>query len=260
MGFLDSMLGELVRRETGFNATRLIRKVGTKRLLMMGGAALAGGVLAQKAGRSNLGGSGADGFGSAMFGAGGSSTMSGSGVRREANLPPLPGTSSSAGVPPVPTGSEEKSVVPDLPNLASADGANAVIDSGDSNPELLYAIIRTMVSAALSDGELASQEKSAIERHLGESGLNDRQQAQVRRDLVVPAAPAELAGMLPEGEDPEILLEFAVLVLRADGELADTEVRWLESLAGLLDVDVDVDEDGRTVVSELVRDLFPPAE
>ena len=46
MGFLDRLVSDMIHRETGFNARRLVRRVGGKNILLLGGAALAGGVLA----------------------------------------------------------------------------------------------------------------------------------------------------------------------------------------------------------------------
>ncbi len=241
MGFLDSMVGELVRRETGFNATRLIRRIGSKRLLMMGGAALAGGMLSQKSQGAGTGSF----LRSAGVGSVSSPTASG-GVPAASHLPPLPtaGAAGLPGLPPVPVPmAPATSEVPPLPKEDKAQ-----------SQELLYAIVRTMVAAALSDGMLDPREKAAIQEHLSDSGLTDQQQSQIRRDLVIPAAAAELAGMLPEGEDPETLLEFAVLVLRADGELKAKELQWLADLAELLGVD----ESRRlALLKELAGDLFP---
>ena len=42
MGLLESMISQAIRRETGINPRRLIRKIGGGNLLMAGGAALAG--------------------------------------------------------------------------------------------------------------------------------------------------------------------------------------------------------------------------
>ena len=57
MGFLDRMLSDAIEQSTGFKAKKLVRRIGSRRLLAMGGAALAGGMLAQSAGaRSSFGG------------------------------------------------------------------------------------------------------------------------------------------------------------------------------------------------------------
>jgi hypothetical protein len=51
MSLLDDLLGDLVYRSTGFRAGRLVRKIGAKNILLLGGAALAGGLAAQSLNR-----------------------------------------------------------------------------------------------------------------------------------------------------------------------------------------------------------------
>ena len=67
-------------------------------------------------------------------------------------------------------------------------------------PEVTYAVVRTMVAAALADGHLAPEEKAIIQKHLGESGLSEAQTAQVHQDLVLPPGPAELAALAGDAE------------------------------------------------------------
>ena len=50
MGFLDKMISDLIQDNTGINARRMVRKIGGGKLLALGGAALAAGVLAEKKG------------------------------------------------------------------------------------------------------------------------------------------------------------------------------------------------------------------
>ena len=168
---------------------------------MLGGAALAGGLLAQAGARKQTTRAATGGAGSA-----------GASAAPPPDLPPLPVDGSSPDLPPVPTGEAE----PEVPQ------------------ELLYAIVRTMVAAALADGELEPEEKKLIDDQLLGSELDGEQAAQIRRDLIVPATVQELAGLLPEGEDAEALARFAVLVARADGEQSEEETAWLESLAEAL--------------------------
>jgi len=221
MGFLDRMVSDMIRRETGFNARRIVRRVGGRNILLLGGAALAGGVLAAQA-RSQR----------ATSSAGATSLPpTSSGAMPPPDLPPLP----PADLPPLPTGEQA------LPETAASEE--------EIPGELTYAIVRTMVAAALADGELAPEEKEAIDRRLAESGLSDEQIAQVRRDLIVPASVEELAAQLPEGEDPEVLAEFAVLVGRADGVQNELETAWLRSLASALDLP-------ETKIDELTNEIF----
>jgi hypothetical protein len=74
--------------------------------------------------------------------------------------------------------------------------------------------------------------------------------AQLRRDLVIPAGPAELAAALPAGEDPEVLARFAVLVAGADRELVEHERAWLRGLEQALRLPA-----GR--MADLEREIFP---
>ena len=263
MGFLDSMVGELIRRETGFNAKPLLRKIGGRRLMMMGGAALAGGMLAQQANKQGA-------FGGSMLGGTGGGAVGG-GPPSGAALPPTPGQVPSTtpdrvppeaptNLPPLPPppGGPSTAVAP--PDVAAPSEVppmpitEAELEDGDAPPvELLYVVVRTMIAAALADGELSDQEKAAIESHLDDSGLTDVQQKQIRRDLVIAPAVGELAGMLPDGEDPEVLLQFAILVLRADHSLEEIELQWLSRLAVALGVE---ETRAKELVQELASDLF----
>jgi uncharacterized membrane protein YebE (DUF533 family) len=229
MGFLDRMVSDLVRRQTGFDARRIVRKVGSKRLLMLGGAALVGGMLASQSGRF----------------AGGSTATAGGQTGRNV-VPPrsgggaMPPPGPPAGLPPLPP----------LPPIPAGESAPVEAEAADVPPDLLYAILRTMVAAALADGELHAEEKRLIDERLGESGLSEQRLAQLRRDLVVPSTPAELARSLPPGEDPELLARFAVLVAGADRELVAHERAWLQSLERALGLPA-----GRS--AELEREIFP---
>lgn len=234
MSFLDRMVSDLVRRQTGFDARRIVRRVGGKRLLMLGGAALVGGMMASQSGR---------------FG-GGASTVAGGATGRNLEPPRSGGGASPPG--PAPSGLPPLPPLPPLPVPAPpAVAADATAgDAADVPPDLLYAILRTMVAASLADGELHAEEKRLLDERLGESGLSESRLAQLRRDLVIPATPAELAGALPPGEDAEVLARFAVLVAGADRELVAHERVWLQSLERALGLQA-----GR--MAELEREIFP---
>ncbi|MCA9561311.1 MAG: hypothetical protein KC583_22330, partial [Myxococcales bacterium] len=51
MGFLDRLVGDLIQDATGFNARRIVRRIGAGKLLMAGGAALAGALAVEKLGQ-----------------------------------------------------------------------------------------------------------------------------------------------------------------------------------------------------------------
>jgi uncharacterized membrane protein YebE (DUF533 family) len=151
-------------------------------------------------------------------------------------------------LPPLPPLPVADAALPSLPGNAGL--ADAADDVADVPPDLLYAILRTMIAAALADGDLHAEEKRLIDERLGESGLPEAQVAQLRRDLVIPARPVDLAQALPSGEDSEVLARFAVLIAAADGELVEHERVWLRSLEQALALPA-----GRT--AELEREIFP---
>jgi hypothetical protein len=171
MSFIDRMLQDMLHRNmSGRGAARMarkaVRRIGTRRLLMMGGAALAGGLLTEAARRQGAA----------------SPTVPAGGGQAPPPLPPVPGRSGVAspppGLPPLP-----------VPGAAGAPPAAEEPPVLDLPPGTLFAALRTMVAAALSDGELSAQERELIESRLAESGLPAERVAQVRRDLVLPATP-----------------------------------------------------------------------
>ena len=91
-----------------------------------------------------------------------------------------------------------------------------------------------MVAASLADGALDAAEKQLIDQQLGAGDLTPDQASQIRRDLVVPPAASELASGLPDGEEPEVLLQFAVLAARSHGDISGRERSWLQGLATAL--------------------------
>ena len=223
MGFLDRMISDLIQDNTGINARRLVRRIGSGKILAMGGAAIAASVLADKHG---------------MFG--GQGTQGGqSSVAPPGPPPPLPGQSAPqpAAPPPVPGG--QPAAPPPPPPLPGA-GAQPIGDevAGDEpSPEAAYAVVRTMVAAALADGHLAAEEKAIIHKHLGESNLSEEQTAQIHKDLVLPASPEELAALAGDAEARETLYRFGALVTLADQDASDAERRWLERLATAFGID-----------------------
>jgi tellurite resistance protein len=262
MGFLDRMVSDMIRRETGFNPRRIVRRVGGRNILLMGAAAVAGGLLTQAA-RSQI------------VGAGQSSTgQSSTGVTREPPrasggsgatalpplpvLPPLPMAPGPASTMPTPhaepQAAPEGAVARDYeePSVSTEAQGSEPAEAAEPPRELLFAILRTMVAASLADGVLNANERQLIETRLQEADLSEPQAARVLQDLNFPATSGELAMLLPAGEDPETLLQFGVLIARADGALSETERRWLHGLADALRVP-------RERVDHLERDIFPSA-
>ncbi len=191
MGFLDNIVSDLIRNSTGFNARPFVRAVGGKNILLLGGAAIAGAIAAEKM-----------------------------------RAPP-----GAAGVPPIPPPLPTTQVVPPLPPLPTAAPPEPQLPKG-----LVFAIVRTMVSAALCDGEMHAEEKKLIEGRLGESGLSSDETKQIHKDLVFPPSPEEIATMVATPEDRELLYRFGALVVRSQGGESAPERAWLERLGAALDL------------------------
>ncbi|MCP4661707.1 MAG: tellurite resistance TerB family protein [bacterium] len=224
MGFLDGLVSDLVGDVAGVNPRRLVRMVGGKNILMMGaGAALGGGLAA-----------------ALSKGQGGAaqpvSTFAGS----QPGVPPsqVPGT----GYPPPPPPGAAQTMPPPPPGAAQTapppppPPATAEEATDEPPPETTYAIVRTMVAAALADGHLAPEEKAIIQKHLGKSGLGEDQIRQIHQDLVLPPSTAELAALAPGAEAREALYRFGALIVLADRQTSDLERGWLSRLASALEL------------------------
>ncbi len=194
MAFLDNLLSDLIRNSTGFNAKPFVRAVGGKNILLLGGAAIAGAIAAEK-------------------------------MRQQqpaAGVPPLlplPSTGPTESVPPLPPLPTAAPVEPTLPQA------------------LVFAIVRTMISGALSDGEMHAEEKKLIEGRLAESGeseLSPDETKQIHKDLVIPPPPEEMGTMVSTTEDRELLYRFGALVVGSEGSASVPERAWLERLGGAL--------------------------
>lgn len=183
MAFLDNLVSDLIRKSTGFNAKPFVRTIGGKNILLVGGAAIAAAIAAEK-------------------------------MRQPTPNPPgLP-------TPPVPA-------LPPLPPPPIPIEEAKVSIPG----ELLFAIVRTMVAGALSDGEIHAEERTLIENRLGESGLTPEQVKQIHKDLVLPPSPNGILQGVSSLEDRELLFRFGCLVVHADSEASAGEKSWLDALA-----------------------------
>ena len=103
--------------------------------------------------------------------------------------------------------------------------------------ELLFAIVRTMVAASLADGQQHDDEKALINSRLEESGLSLEQIQQVHSDLATPPTSAELAALVDNAHDKELLYRFGALVVLADDNVSDDEKAWLTEIATALGID-----------------------
>jgi len=191
MAFLDNLISDLVRSSTGFNAKPFVRAIGGKNILLLGGAAIAGVIAAEKMRQQQPSG----------------------GIPPLPPLPPLPTTEAVPPLPPLPTAAPAE---PQLPR------------------ELVFAIVRTMISGALSDGEMHAEEKKLIEGRLGESGLSSDDTKQIHKDLVIPPTPEEIGRMVSTTEDRELLYRFGALVVRSEGGASAPERAWFERLGAAL--------------------------
>ena len=210
MGMLDRLLGDLVASSTNLppHVTRgLVRRAGGSKLLIAGGAALAGAMIAQHL-----------------------HSRQAQGTPQPAVPPPPP--------PPADLGWSPPPLPPELAADAAVASEEVETAAGEVElpPGLLFPVVRAMVAAALSDGELEPAEREAIFAHLESGELAPSEVQQVRRDLVLPATPGELAAMVDAAEHGELLYRFAFLTLRADGELEPHETAWLAQLGSALEL------------------------
>jgi len=104
---------------------------------------------------------------------------------------------------------------------------------------VLYAVVRTMVAAALADGVLAPSERARIQEQLGSGELPPEQADQVRQDLLLPATPEELAALVGNDAERALLYRFAALVTRVDAGVSVAEQVWLGRLGSALGLGAD---------------------
>lgn len=236
MGFLDRMLSDAIEQSTGFKARRLVRRIGSRRLLAMGGAALAGGMLAQSASRQSFGGGAVSGSSSR-----GNVVPPKSSADLRASTPPLPPpprATPPSGLPPLPPPGAPAAATPPPP----PPGA-------DSDREFEAVALRTVVASALADGDIAAEERELLKEHLESSSLGSAERQQIQSELLAPASPETLAAALPTGEDPSSLVALAIAMMRSDGEFCRAERQWLDRFAAALGLPA-------SSVSEIESELF----
>jgi len=207
MGFLDNMVRGLISESTGYDTrqvSRWVRRIGGSKLLLAGGAAVAGALAAQHLSKKDS--------------------------APTAALPPPP-----------PSGGPVPPDLPPLPPLPTTGaGAEGAAEAEATPRRLLFLVVRTMAAAALADGELTPEERAPLEGHLEGSELTPEQIQRVRKDLVLPPTPGELAEAvedLPEAEAAEArdaLYRAAALIVHADREVSGLETSWLDRLASEL--------------------------
>lgn len=254
MGFLDRMLSDAIEQSTGFKARKLVRRIGSRRLLAMGGAALAGGMLAQSASRRTQG--------TGSFGGGARGNVvppkSSSDLRaqdrraqdaRAQNAPLPPPPAAPAKLPPLPVTATPDNPVPPVPPTPAPTATPPPVPGSDADLAFEAVALRTVVASALADGEIAAQERELLKEHLDGSSLPAAERQQIQSEVLAPASPEELARALPPGEDPTSLVALAIAMMRSDGELCSAERQWLESFAAALSLPA-------TSVREIESELF----
>lgn len=232
MGFLDRMVSDLIYKNTGFKARRLVRKVGGGKLLLAGAGAVIAAALSEQQGAQTQ--QPPSSPGAAPPPPPGSAPSS---------LPPLPTAAAAPPPPPLPMEPAAPATAAPFPADAAMPPADSAMPPADTveqdedpPPEDAYAIIRTLVAAAMADGRLSGDEKEVIDRHLGESNLSAEERAQIHRDMALPPTPAELAAQATDPELRQTLYRFAALVIHADRHVSELEKSWLLRLAGALDI------------------------
>ncbi|MCB1033842.1 MAG: DUF533 domain-containing protein [Acidobacteria bacterium] len=211
MGLLDRLISDLIQDSTGYNPRRVVRRIGGGKLLMAGGAALAGALLMEKMGSKGPA----------------ASQPAATPLAALPPLPPLPST-------PTPVAAAGPPNLPPLPPMPESPPDSQ--DERQIPPDLEYAIVRTLVAAALADGHLGEDEKALILRRIDEASLPEERTRQLHKDLVLPPTPSELAALSSNPEERETLYSFASLMTRTDGEVVEREAAWLAGLAQTLEI------------------------
>lgn len=113
-----------------------------------------------------------------------------------------------------------------------------------------------MIAAALADGRMSPEERAAIHQQLAAGGLGEEQVAQIHRDLVLPAAPEEIAGFAAAAEAREVLYRFAAAALVADRDCSPAERAWLDRLGAALELPADT----RRALERETADALSPGD
>jgi len=213
MKLLETLVSQALHRSTGYDAAKLVRKIGGKNLLLAGGALLAGGLAAEHFRRQ--GGTGWPGATPAAPPVGGWAPPPGA---PPAFVPPPP-PASPAGAAPPPVPPPPAAAVATSPSIAE------------------HAVVRAMIAASLADGRMSEEERTAIRSRIGESGFPPDQIAVLHQDMVLPPGVDELAALATDASGRELLFRFAAVALVADRQCTPPERAWLDRLAAALGID-----------------------
>lgn len=221
MGLLDKLLTDMIQDSTGYDARKIVRRIGGGKILLAGGAAIAGALLTDKLRQRGQQPQPPSQGGPA---AGGGQA-----------LPPLPTPSAGSppvNLPPLPGAGVSPPSAP--PQAAEATAENSA--GPEISPELEYAIVRTLIAAALADGHLASEERERILERVDASELPEEQVRQIHKDMVLPPTPSELAALAPKVQDRETLYTFAAVMTSSEAGLKAEEEAWLGHFATALEL------------------------
>jgi len=229
MRLLENLVSDLIRDSTGLNTRRLVRRIGGGKILLAGGAALAGAFLADKA-QTKTPEQAASPSSSQPAGAPGLPPLP---PVPAASLPPLPGGATSPPSAPAPPVSSMEPAPTNAPAPPKEDKPQEL------SPDLEFAVIRSMVAAALADGHLGTEERHRILERVDASELPEARRRKIHEDLVLPPTPSELAALVPEAEEREILFTFAALTCHQDDAFHAQEEGWLQRFATALELPED---------------------
>lgn len=234
MGFLDRMVSDLIKSSTGYNVRPLIRMIGAKRLLTLGGAAVAGAALSDRMQQRDGAAppprplpTGTPGPGPLPMSTPGPGPLPTAPPPPPGPLPTVTPTGAIPPPPPLPGGSPSKE--------GDERGEAAMLPA--LSPALTLAGVRTVIAAALADGVLADVERTVIDRHLENPELSTEQAALARADFDAPLTPAALAAMVDDSAEAEMLYRLAAAVMLADDTVTSDERVWLDTFGTALGFD-----------------------
>lgn len=260
MRLLETLITQAVRSSTGYDARRIVKKIGGKNILLAGGALLAGGLAYDHFRRQGAGG-GWPGASAAPATPGGwappppppgPAAAGGWTPQPPPPAPPAPGMASPfAPPPPPPPPAAGFPVLPPPPAAAPEAEPELALPPGAE-----HALVRTMIAAALADGRMAPEERAAIREQIGTSGLSPEEIAQLQQEMVLPATVEELAALAADPPGRELLFRFAALALVADRQCTPPERAWLDRLAAALGLDPEAEA---AIEREIATALAAPA-
>lgn len=121
----------------------------------------------------------------------------------------------------------------DLFNQSLATGQEPDVAPTPEQNALAGLMLRAMIQAAKSDGEIDEQEKAKLMSEFGE--LDDEERSFIRDQMAAPVDPEALAREVPEGAGPQVYL-MSLMAIEFDNR---KEAEYLHKLATALNLDRD---------------------